>query len=168
MAEPFSTLPLRPELLKAIEQIGYLEMTPIQAQGLPLMLEGRDVTGQAKTGSGKTAAFGLAVLNAIDTTLLATQAVVLCPTRELADQVAAELRRLAQRAPAGVAGARRVANRVPDARGDRVAPGQRELRRPLDDLPGPARQERGLHLALHGPDRPAPALRPGLRPTPAP
>jgi ATP-independent RNA helicase DbpA len=97
MQESFTTLSLRPELLEAIEQVGYLEMTPIQAQGLPLMLAGRDVIGQAKTGSGKTAAFGLALLNVIDTAHLVTQGVVLCPTRELADQVAAELRRLAQR-----------------------------------------------------------------------
>jgi len=77
--------------------MGFEEMTPIQVKGLPFMLEGIDVIGQAKTGSGKTAAFGLALLNQIDPTLLSTQALVLCPTRELADQVAAELRRLAQR-----------------------------------------------------------------------
>ena len=99
MATDFSTLSLRPELLRSVEQVGYVEMTPIQEQGLPLMLTGKDVIGQAKTGSGKTAAFGLALLNAIDTAQLVTQALVLCPTRELADQVAAELRRLSQRLP---------------------------------------------------------------------
>ena len=99
MTTDFSTLSLRPELLHSVEQVGYVEMTPIQEQGLPLMLAGKDVIGQAKTGSGKTAAFGLALLNAIDTSQLVTQALVLCPTRELADQVAAELRRLSQRLP---------------------------------------------------------------------
>ena len=97
MSVPFTTLPLRPELLQGIAQIGYETMTPIQEKGLPLMLEGQDVIGQAKTGSGKTAAFGLALLNAIDPELRKTQALVLCPTRELADQVAMALRQLAQR-----------------------------------------------------------------------
>jgi ATP-independent RNA helicase DbpA len=97
MSNLFNTLHLRPELLEAIEQVGFREMTPIQAEGLPLMLAGHDVTGQAKTGSGKTAAFGLALLNRIDPDVRRTQALVLCPTRELADQVATELRRLAQR-----------------------------------------------------------------------
>jgi ATP-independent RNA helicase DbpA len=92
----FSTLSLRPELLQSIEQIGYTVMTPIQAAALPPMLAGRDVAGQAKTGSGKTAAFGLALLNAIDPQHRVTQALVLCPTRELAEQVAGELRRLAR------------------------------------------------------------------------
>jgi ATP-independent RNA helicase DbpA len=72
-------------------------MTPIQEESLPVMLNGLDVMGQAKTGSGKTAAFGLALLNAIDPSLLQTQALVLCPTRELAEQVASEIRRLATR-----------------------------------------------------------------------
>jgi len=97
MSTRFDSLPLRPELIEAVSQMGFEEMTPIQVKGLPFMLEGIDVIGQAKTGSGKTAAFGLALLNQIDPTLLSTQALVLCPTRELADQVAAELRRLAQR-----------------------------------------------------------------------
>jgi ATP-independent RNA helicase DbpA len=93
----FNTLNLQPALLEALEQLAYVEMTPIQASSLPLMLEGKDVTGQAKTGSGKTAAFGLALLQAVDTALSSTQALVLCPTRELAEQVATELRSLAQR-----------------------------------------------------------------------
>jgi ATP-independent RNA helicase DbpA len=97
MAKPFSNLSLRPELLLGVEEAGYVEMTPIQEEGLPPMLDGRDVIGQAKTGSGKTAAFGLALLNTIDTKYLRPQALVLCPTRELADQVAGELRRLAKR-----------------------------------------------------------------------
>jgi len=93
----FQSLGLRPVLLQSIEQIGYTEMTPIQARALPPMLAGQDVAGQAETGSGKTAAFGLALLQAIDPALRETQALVVCPTRELADQVAAEIRRLAQR-----------------------------------------------------------------------
>ena len=97
MPSPFSILGLRPELLQSLEQVGYVEMTPIQAEALPLMLEGADVVGRAKTGSGKTAAFGLAVLQGVDPDHPVTQALVLCPTRELAEQVAGELRRLAQR-----------------------------------------------------------------------
>lgn len=97
MPSSFSDLGLRPPLLVALEQMGFREMTPIQAAALPAILEGADVTGQAQTGSGKTAAFGLGLLQRIDPSLLAAQALVLCPTRELADQVAAEIRRLAQR-----------------------------------------------------------------------
>ena len=74
-------------------------MTPIQAQSLPLILQGKDLLGQAKTGSGKTAAFGLGVLNQIDIKSYAIQAMVLCPTRELADQVCKEIRRLARGIP---------------------------------------------------------------------
>ncbi|MEE2749860.1 MAG: ATP-dependent RNA helicase DbpA [Myxococcota bacterium] len=99
MPKPFHTLPLRTELQQGIEQAGYTEMTPIQEESLPAMLNGVDVMGQAKTGSGKTAAFGLALLNAVDPSLLETQGLVLCPTRELAEQVASELRRLATRMP---------------------------------------------------------------------
>jgi ATP-independent RNA helicase DbpA len=97
LSSDFQNLNLRPELLEALVQVGYREMTPIQAVAIPLMLQGHDVIGQAKTGSGKTAAFGLALLQNIDTTRSDTQALVLCPTRELSDQVEADLRRLAQR-----------------------------------------------------------------------
>ncbi len=99
MSSAFRGLPLRPPLLEALEHVGYGEMTPIQAQALPLLLAGKDVTGQAKTGSGKTAAFGLAFLNAVDLAVPTPQALVLCPTRELAEQVAGEVRRLAARMP---------------------------------------------------------------------
>jgi ATP-independent RNA helicase DbpA len=92
-----ASLGLRPELLEAVEQAGYHELTPIQAAALPAMLAGQDVIGQAKTGSGKTAAFGLSVLQRLDPAVAATQALVLCPTRELAEQVATELRKLAKR-----------------------------------------------------------------------
>ncbi|MGK0361543.1 MAG: ATP-independent RNA helicase DbpA [Bradymonadia bacterium] len=90
----FDTLPLRPELQAALVQIEYTQTTPIQAAALPPMLRGEDVTGQAETGSGKTAAFGLALLNPIHADDPAPQALVLCPTRELAEQVGAEIRRL--------------------------------------------------------------------------
>jgi ATP-dependent RNA helicase DbpA len=99
MASSFSTLGLRPGLLASLAQHSYVEMTPIQAQALPPILQGSDVIGQAKTGSGKTAAFGLGLLNPLVAETLEVQALVLCPTRELADQVAAEVRRLAQRIP---------------------------------------------------------------------
>ncbi len=74
----------------------YHSMTPIQAASLPLILEGRDIVAQAKTGSGKTAAFGLGIVHRLEPTAYHTQALVLCPTRELAEQVANELRRLAR------------------------------------------------------------------------
>jgi ATP-independent RNA helicase DbpA len=74
-------------------------MTPIQHESLPLILEGRDLIAQGKTGSGKTAAFGLGVLQQLDPTRFHVQTLVLCPTRELADQVAQELRRLARQIP---------------------------------------------------------------------
>ncbi len=74
-------------------------MTPIQAQSLPFILSGRDVIAQGKTGSGKTAAFGLGILSKLEPKQFLVQAIVLCPTRELADQVAAEIRRLARSIP---------------------------------------------------------------------
>ncbi|MEQ4618991.1 MAG: ATP-dependent RNA helicase DbpA [Corticimicrobacter sp.] len=96
---PFSTLPFLPALLDNLQSLGFEQMTPIQAQSLPLVLEGRDLIAQAKTGSGKTAAFGLGVLQTLDIRRLAPQALLVCPTRELADQVAQELRRLARLIP---------------------------------------------------------------------
>ena len=95
----FSSLGLNPALLQALEVLEYKEMTPIQAQSLPLILKGRDVVGQARTGSGKTAAYGLGLLSRIDPALVAVQALVLCPTRELADQIGKEIRRLARMTP---------------------------------------------------------------------
>jgi ATP-independent RNA helicase DbpA len=95
----FSTLPLAPAWLENLEQLGYVAMTPIQALALPAMLEGRDVLGQAATGTGKTAAFGLALLSRITPRGDRPGALVLCPTRELAAQVAEELRRLARPLP---------------------------------------------------------------------
>jgi len=95
----FSTLPVPPALLRGVEALGYTAMTPVQAQALPAILEGRDVIAQAPTGSGKTAAFGLGLLQRLDPAQVRTQALVLCPTRELAEQVGAQLRKLALGVP---------------------------------------------------------------------
>ncbi|HSI56200.1 MAG TPA: ATP-dependent RNA helicase DbpA [Ideonella sp.] len=92
----FSRLPLPPAMLDNLQQLGYLSMTPIQAASLPLALAGRDLIAQAKTGSGKTAAFALSLLARLNPRRFAVQAMVLCPTRELADQVTQEIRRLAR------------------------------------------------------------------------
>ncbi|MDD1975699.1 MULTISPECIES: ATP-dependent RNA helicase DbpA [Pseudomonas] len=83
-------------MLANLDALGYAQMTPIQAQSLPVILKGMDLIAQAKTGSGKTAAFGIGLLNPINPRYFGCQALVLCPTRELADQVAKELRRLAR------------------------------------------------------------------------
>ncbi|MEG0114766.1 MAG: DEAD/DEAH box helicase, partial [Comamonas sp.] len=92
----FSALPLSPEMLANLQQLGYTQMTPIQAASLPLTLQGKDLIAQASTGSGKTAAFGLPMVDRLNPRWFAVQALVLCPTRELADQVATEIRRLAR------------------------------------------------------------------------
>jgi ATP-dependent RNA helicase DbpA len=92
----FSSLPLSPAALANLQQLGYLSMTPIQAASLPVALLGKDLIAQAKTGSGKTAAFALALLANLNPRHFAVQALVLCPTRELADQVTQEIRRLAR------------------------------------------------------------------------
>lgn len=92
----FDALPLSPAARENLRQLGYLEMTAIQAASLPPALQGRDVIAQAKTGSGKTAAFALALLAKLDARRFEAQALVLCPTRELADQVTTEIRRLAR------------------------------------------------------------------------
>ncbi|MGL4449540.1 MAG: ATP-dependent RNA helicase DbpA [Shewanella sp.] len=92
----FSTLKLKTELLENLASMGYHQMTPIQAQSLPPILAGKDVIGQGKTGSGKTAAFGLGLLNKLEVKRFRIQTLVLCPTRELADQVAQEIRTLAR------------------------------------------------------------------------
>ncbi|ABD79909.1 ATP-dependent RNA helicase DbpA [Saccharophagus degradans] len=92
----FSSIGLQPGLMQNLESLGYNTMTPIQAQSLPNIIAGKDVIGQGKTGSGKTAAFGLGLLNSLDVKRFYVQSLVLCPTRELADQVAKEIRRLAR------------------------------------------------------------------------
>ncbi|GGI78822.1 ATP-dependent RNA helicase DbpA [Shewanella gelidii] len=95
-AQPFTQLPLKPELLTNLVTMGFKQMTPIQAQSLPTILQSKDVIGQGKTGSGKTAAFGLGILNKLNVKRFRIQSLVLCPTRELADQVAKEIRTLAR------------------------------------------------------------------------
>ncbi|MEJ2800914.1 ATP-dependent RNA helicase DbpA [Comamonadaceae bacterium PP-2] len=94
----FGSLPLSQAMQANLVQLGYTEMTPIQAASLPLALQGVDLIAQAQTGSGKTAAFALALLHRLDTSRLAVQALVMCPTRELAEQVTQEIRRLARAA----------------------------------------------------------------------
>ena len=92
----FAALALSPQMLANLTQLGYTQMTPIQAAALPPALLGKDLIAQAKTGSGKTAAFALALLSNLNPRRFAVQALVLCPTRELADQVTTEIRRLAR------------------------------------------------------------------------
>ena len=98
-ATDFSRLPLPQAQLNHLSALGYRQMTPVQAQCLPLALAGKDLIGQAETGSGKTLAFALSILHKIDARKPLVQALVLCPTRELADQVAKTIRRLAQATP---------------------------------------------------------------------
>ncbi|HMH68698.1 MAG TPA: ATP-dependent RNA helicase DbpA [Pinirhizobacter sp.] len=95
----FSALALRPELAASVEALGYTEMTPVQEHSVPPILQGRDVIAQARTGSGKTAAFGLGLLQSLDESTIRLQALVLCPTRELADQVSKSIRKLAANIP---------------------------------------------------------------------
>ncbi len=92
----FASLGLTPELLGNMESLGYAAMTPIQQLSLPPILAGKDVIAQGKTGSGKTAAFGLGLLSKLNATNFSVQALVLCPTRELADQVSRAIRELAR------------------------------------------------------------------------
>lgn len=92
----FSSLNLKADLIKNLESMEYHEMTPIQQQSLPSVLAGKDVIAQGKTGSGKTAAFSLGILNQLNVKKFAIQSLVICPTRELADQVAKEIRKLAR------------------------------------------------------------------------
>ena len=95
----FASLNLPEDFLNNLTALEYHEMTPIQAHSLPLLLQGKDIQAQAKTGSGKTAAFAIALLQNMDTRDYYTQSLVLCPTRELADQVSKEIRRLARSVP---------------------------------------------------------------------
>ncbi len=92
--EKFENLTLSGEFRRAVEAMGFEELTPIQARAIPLILEGRDVIGQAQTGTGKTLAFGIPLLEKINPKAKRAQAIILCPTRELAIQVAEELKRL--------------------------------------------------------------------------
>jgi len=99
MSTAFSSLAITPSMLKTLSSLGYEQMTPIQAQSLPETLKGKDIIAQAMTGSGKTAAFGISLLEKIDMQVQSVQSLVLCPTRELADQVSQEIRRLARLIP---------------------------------------------------------------------
>ena len=92
----FSELSIRPELIRATQAMGFTEMTEIQQKAIPLMLDGHDMIAKAPTGTGKTVAFGIPILSAVDVTRQKTQAVILSPTRELAQQIAADLEALAQ------------------------------------------------------------------------
>ncbi|WP_247234908.1 DEAD/DEAH box helicase [Telluribacter sp. SYSU D00476] len=94
--ETFAELGLSEDILRAVTEMGFEKPSPIQAQGIPPVLQGYDVIGQAQTGTGKTAAFGIPVLERIDTSSNAVQALILCPTRELAVQVSEEIGRLAK------------------------------------------------------------------------
>ncbi|MFQ6370834.1 ATP-dependent RNA helicase DbpA [Shewanella sp. YIC-542] len=96
IATDFAALPLNASLIATMADLGFRQMTPIQARSLPAILQGRDVLAQAKTGSGKTCAFGLGILQQLEVSRFRVQALVLCPTRELADQVATELRKFAR------------------------------------------------------------------------
>ena len=92
----FAILPLSKEMLQNLKNIDYLKMTPVQAKSLPYILDDKDILAQAKTGSGKTAAFGIGLLSKLDIKKFDIQSLILCPTRELAEQVALELRKLAK------------------------------------------------------------------------
>src|ERR1051325_11719036 len=91
----FSELGLSPELLKAIDKLGFEQAAPIQAAAIPVLLEGHDVVGQSQTGSGQTAAFAIPAIEKTDPNLRTVQILVLCPTRELAVQVSEEVHKLA-------------------------------------------------------------------------
>lgn len=93
---PFSNLSISKAQIANLDALGYKNMTAIQAQCLPQVLKGRDVLAKAKTGSGKTAAFGIGLIERLNPTAFTVQALILCPTRELADQVSKEIRRLAR------------------------------------------------------------------------
>ena len=91
----FSELGISPDLLKAITKLGFEQASPIQAAAIPVLMQGLDAVGQAQTGSGKTAAFGVPAIEKVDVRVRAVQALILCPTRELAVQVCEEIHKLA-------------------------------------------------------------------------
>jgi ATP-dependent RNA helicase DeaD len=92
----FSDLGISAEILRAVEDMGYTQPSTIQSQSIPLLLEGQDVIGQAQTGTGKTAAFGIPIIDQVDTSINKPQALILCPTRELAVQVEGEIVKLSK------------------------------------------------------------------------
>ena len=90
-------LPMLDErIVKAIQDMGFEKLSPIQEQAIPYLLQGEDIIGQAQTGTGKTAAFGIPAIQKVDPELRKLQTIILCPTRELAIQAAEELRKLAK------------------------------------------------------------------------
>src|SRR5438046_3188387 len=91
----FSELGLSPEVLKAIDKMGFEQAAPIQAEAIPVLMAGGDVVGQSQTGSGKTAAFAIPAIEKVDAQKRVVQVLVLCPTRELAVQVSEEVHKLA-------------------------------------------------------------------------
>lgn len=90
----YSESGIHPDILKAVKEMGFELMTPIQEQAIPVLLEGKDIIGQAQTGTGKTAAFAIPMIQSIDPQLRKPQGIILCPTRELAMQAAEEIRKL--------------------------------------------------------------------------
>src|SRR3990172_5119057 len=98
----FRDLGLKEDILTALDELGYTEPTPIQEQAIPELLAGHDVIGQAQTGTGKTAAFGLPMLQYLDPSSSDTQGLVLTPTRELCIQVTQALRAYAEHLPVEV------------------------------------------------------------------
>ncbi len=95
----FEDLKLSPEILKAVGKMGFSSPTPVQAQTIPVMLDGRDVIAKAPTGTGKTCAFGIPIIECLDPEITDPQAVIICPTRELCVQIAEELRQLVSYRP---------------------------------------------------------------------
>src|SRR4051794_8510862 len=93
----FQSLSLSSDLLEVVRELGYENPTPIQAEAIPSLLQGKDVIGQSQTGSGKTAAFALPILQTVQLSPRRIQALILCPTRELCTQVAREMRKLGRR-----------------------------------------------------------------------
>ncbi|PZX49595.1 DEAD/DEAH box helicase [Algoriphagus chordae] len=92
----FTDLGISAEILKSVEEMGYTQPSPIQTQSIPFILQGRDVIGQAQTGTGKTAAFAIPIIDLVDPDFNKPQAIILCPTRELAVQVEGEIQKLAR------------------------------------------------------------------------
>ena len=92
----FSDLGISEEILRAVEEMGYTQPSPIQQQAIPFILQGRDLIGQAQTGTGKTAAFAIPIIDLVDPEFNKPQAIILCPTRELAVQVEGEFQKLAK------------------------------------------------------------------------
>ena len=132
MKTEFDSLPLSPALLSVVRGLGYEHATPIQAETIPALVAGKDLIGQSKTGSGKTAAFALSILQCVDLDQRNVQALVLCPTRELSAQVAREFRALG-RSQAGFT--------VAELVGGQPGKGQRDA------------LARGVHVAVGTPGR---------------